>query len=114
MVIFKRFLLLIICMLLVCGAVSAQIASARLEGTVKDASQAVIPGVTVIATNEGTNISYTNSTNDSGFYVFVNLPPGTYTLTSELQGFKKYVQKGIVLQVGDAKNVSIVLEVGIH
>lgn len=108
----KRLFLLTGCMLLVCGIISAQITSARLEGIVKDASQAVVPGVAVIATNEGTNISYTSSTNDSGLYVFVNLPPATYTLTSELQGFKKYIQKGIILQVGDTKNVSITLEIG--
>ena len=62
------------------SAAFAQTAGARLEGIVKDASQAVIPGVTVTATNEGTNISTTSVTNESGFYVFVNLPPGVYTL----------------------------------
>ena len=40
----------------------------RLEGIVKDASQAVIPGVTVTATNEGTNISTTSVTNEAGLY----------------------------------------------
>ena len=69
----------------------AQTAGARLEGIVKDASQAIVPGVTVTATNEGTNISTTTITNETGFYVFVNLPPGTYTLTSELKGFKESV-----------------------
>jgi len=84
----------------------------RLEGIVKDASQAVIPGVTVTATNEGTNISTTSVSNDSGYYVFVTLVPGTYTLTSELQGFKRYVNKGIVLQVGASVTINIVLETG--
>lgn len=90
----------------------AQVVGARLEGIVKDASQAVIPGVAVTATNEGTAISYTGLTNDTGFYVFVNLPPGSYALACELQGFKRYVNKGILLKVGDAVSINIVLETG--
>jgi len=102
-------------LLLVClfpPEAGAQVVGARLEGIVKDASQAVIPGVTVTATNEGTGISYTGLTNDTGFYVFVNLPPGSYALTCELQGFKRYVNKGILLKVGDAVSINIVLETG--
>ena len=84
----------------------------RLEGIVKDASQAVIPGVTVTATNEGTNISTTSLSNETGHYVFVNLVPGTYTLTCELQGFKRFVNKGLVLQVGASVTINITLETG--
>jgi len=94
------------------AAAFAQTAGARLEGIVKDASQAVIPGVAVTVTNEGTNISTTSTTNETGFYVFVNLPPGTYTLASELQGFKRYVNKGIVLQVGATITINITLQTG--
>jgi hypothetical protein len=93
-------------------APSALAQGVRLEGIVKDASQAVIPGVTVTATNEGTNISTTSLTNETGFYVFVNLVPGTYTLTCELQGFKRYVNKGMVLPVGGAVTINIGLETG--
>ena len=75
----------------------------RVEGIVKEASQAVIPGVTVTATNEGTNISMTSITNDTGFYVFVNLVPGTYTVSCELQGFRRSVSKGLVFQVGSTR-----------
>jgi hypothetical protein len=90
----------------------SQVAGARLEGMVYDSSHAAIPGVTVTATNEGTNISITTAANDSGHYVFVNLPPGTYTLTSELRGFKRCTQKGIILQVGAAVTINITLETG--
>jgi len=92
------------------SALMAQTAGARLEGIVKDQSQAVIPGVTVTAVNENTGISYTSLTNDTGLYVFVTLPPGTYTLTCELQGFKRYVNKGLTLNVGATATVNIVLE----
>ena len=94
------------------SALVAQTAGARLEGIVKDQSQAVIPGVTVTAVNENTGISYTSLTNDTGLYVFVTLPPGTYTLTCELQGFKRYVNKGLTLTVGATATVNIVLETG--
>ena len=97
----KSSMILCLYLILTVGNANSQIAGARLEGTVRDASQAIIPGVAVTVTNEGTNISTTSITNDRGFYVFVTLPPGSYTLISELQGFKRYVQKGIVLQVGD-------------
>src|SRR5207247_2623813 len=90
----------------------AQTAGARLEGIVKDSTLAVIPGVTVSATNEGTSISYTSVTNEAGLYVFVNLPPGTYSLSSEVQGFKRYVNKGISLKVADSATINITLETG--
>ncbi len=87
-------------------------AGARLEGIVRDASQAVIPGVTVTASNEATGISTTGISNETGFYVFVSLPPGSYTLTSELQGFKRYVNTGIQLTVGATVTINITLETG--
>ena len=81
----------------------AQSVSARLEGRVMDSTQAVIPGVVVVATNEATNIATEDLTNESGRYIFPNLTPGTYTLSASLPGFKKTVSKGILLQIGDAK-----------
>jgi len=78
----------------------------------RNSSQAVIPGVTVTATNEGTNISTTSVSNEAGLYVFVNLVPGTYTLTCELQGFKRYINKGLVFQVGASVTINITLETG--
>src|SRR5438876_475311 len=78
----------------ICLVGQAQNTTGRLETIVKDTSGAVIPGATVTAINEGTNISYTSPSSDSGLSVF-NLPPGTYTVTSELQGFKRYVGKGV-------------------
>ncbi|MBI4474169.1 MAG: carboxypeptidase regulatory-like domain-containing protein, partial [Acidobacteria bacterium] len=92
--------------------VMAQAVSARLEGIVEDPSKAVVPGVTVIATNSATNISYESVTNEVGRYVFVALPPGTYSLTAELPGFKKTTLTDILLQIGDARTVNVVLQPG--
>ncbi|MBM3790547.1 MAG: hypothetical protein FJW35_09390, partial [Acidobacteria bacterium] len=103
---------LLLLLLLLPPSADAQVAGARLEGIVRDASQAVVPGATVTATNEGTNISFTSLSNETGFFVFVNLQPGTYTLSGELPGFKRFVNKGIVLKVGDTVTVFITLETG--
>jgi len=94
------------------SCVFAQSVSARLEGVLRDQTQAVIPGVTVTVTNESTNISATNVTGDAGRYAFLSLIPGSYTVTAELPGFKKAVQTGLVLQVGDSKTIDITLQPG--
>src|SRR5262245_33830645 len=90
----------------------AQAVSARLEGLVQDQSGAVIPGVTVTAMNEGTNITTESVTNETGRYVFVTLAPGSYRIQAELPGFKRAVRGGVVLQIGDARTVNISLEPG--
>lgn len=100
-----------------CGLVfvpngSSQAVSARLEGLVQDQSQAVIPGVSVVVINEATNITHESVTNETGRYVLVALPPGTYRVEAELPGFKKVVRGGVLLQVGDARTVNITLEPG--
>lgn len=89
-----------------------QAVSARLEGIVQDQTSAVIPGVTVVATNSGTNIKYNSVTNEVGRYVFAALPPGTYSLAAELPGFKTINLTGILLQIGDARTVNMTLEPG--
>ena len=96
-----------------CSALSfGQTAGARLEGIIKDPTGAIIPGVALTATNEKTNVSYASVSNESGFYVFVNLPPGSYRLSAELQGFKRHVSKGIELKVADTAALNIALEIG--
>lgn len=90
----------------------AQVTTARLEGVVKDPTDAVIPGVVVVATNTGTNLSTEAVTNDTGLYVFPRLLPGTYTVSAELKGFKKSINQGVILQVGDTATLNIKLETG--
>ena len=100
--------------LLACGSslVLGQGVSARLEGIVKDPTGGVIPGVTVVATNEGTNLPYEAISNDTGLYVFPNLQAGSYEITAELEGFKKVSQPGVVLQVGDSRTLDVTLAPG--
>src|SRR6476660_7219594 len=69
----------------------AQSAAADLQGSIKDATGAVVPNATVTARNPATNVSRTATSNDEGFYRIVNLPPGDYEITVEASNFKKAV-----------------------
>ena len=85
--------------LLLLGGVAWAQATAQLNGRVSDTSGAVLPGVTVSATQTDTGFSRTVVTDDSGTWVMPNVPIGPYRLEISLQGFRTYVQTGIVLQV---------------
>ncbi len=91
---------------------TGQAVSARLEGIIQDQSKGVIPGVTVTVTNSGTGVAYEAVSNESGRYIFANLPPGTYTLSISQQGFKRLTLRDILLQIGDAKTQDLTLAVG--
>src|SRR4029077_13430522 len=98
-------------LLLTASAAWAQ-ATAQLSGTVRDESGAVLPGVTVTATQTDTGLVRTDVTDETGGYLLTNLPTGPYRLEGGLQGFKTYVQTGIVLQVGGTPTVNATLAVG--
>jgi len=85
---------------------------ATLTGTVTDSSGAVIPGVEVTITNEGTNISVSIVTDEGGRYVVPSLKPGVYTVTASLPGFKKQVNSGVTLQVNQTAKLDLTLTVG--
>src|SRR6188768_2053198 len=90
----------------------AQLATAELNGRVTDASGAVLPGVTVTATQTATGLVRSVVTDGNGGYVISNLPTGPYRLEMSLQGFKSHVQTGLVLQVGATPTVNAALELG--
>src|SRR5947209_11984727 len=82
----------------------AQVTTARLGGIIRDSSGGVIPGVTVVAKNEATGVRHEVVSNDAGLFVLPQLPPGTYTVSCELTGFKRGVVPQVVLQVGDTRS----------
>ena len=90
----------------------AQQATAELNGRVTDSSGAVLPGVTVTATQTATGLERTAVTDGEGAYLLTNLPPGPYRLEISLQGFRGYVQTGLVLTVGATPTVNAALELG--
>ena len=82
-----------------------QTVNATVGGTVGDASGALIPGVTVMATNTGTGIVNTVVSNESGAYQFPALQPGTYKISAELPGFQ--TQTFTNVQLGGAQQVRL-------
>src|SRR5213083_2144041 len=96
--------------LLFAAAASAQLSTAELSGRVTDTSGAVLPGVTVTMTQTDTQAMRTAVTDADGTYVISNLPTGPYRLEVALQGFRSYVQNGIVLQVGATPTINVSLE----
>src|SRR5215475_711463 len=83
-----------------------------ITGTVLDTTKAVIPGVSVVATNGETDAKYETVTTETGNYTLLQLPPGVYQLTAELPGFKKYVRQGITVLVAQTLRIDVSLEVG--
>ncbi len=108
----RQFGLLVSLVLLAAAPARAQLATAELNGRVADASGAVLPGVTVTATQTATGLVRTAVTDETGSYLLSNLPPGPYRLEVALQGFRTYVQTGLVLTVGATPTVNAVLELG--
>jgi hypothetical protein len=87
-------------------------ATSTLAGTVVDTSGGVVPGVDIVVKNDATGGSYTAVTGSDGAFTIPAIPPGTYTATVTLQGFKTVVLKSIVLNVGVTSTVKATLEPG--
>src|SRR6185436_14938362 len=78
----------LLCCASLCGLAYGQASFARVSGTVQDSSGAIVPGVTVTATDVNTNVAKTEITNETGVYNFVSLLPGSYKLSVSLPGFQ--------------------------
>ena len=89
-----------------------QTQSARLQGTIHDASGAIVPNAKVVAVNNATKDSTEATANSSGAYVMPVLRPGTYTLAVEAAGFSKSVVTGIELAVSANISQDVTLDVG--
>ena len=106
-----RLLLVSILMFLpVVAYAQSQATTGVIEGTVADASGAVLPGVTVTLRNTATNYEQTLITDSAGRFRGVLLPLGPYEVTATLEGFAKSVQKGLDLAVGQTQALSVKLQ----
>ncbi len=90
----------------------AQSSTATLSGTVEDANKAVVPGATITVTNVNTTLRRQAVANSEGHFTIQLLPPGTYSLRAEHEGFKIVQVEGVVLNVGDQKALQIQLNAG--
>jgi hypothetical protein len=98
--------------LLYTGLASAQVSTGQISGRVTDVTGAVLPGVTVTATQTDTGFLRVSITNELGVYTLAALPVGPYTLEAVLPGFTTFVQPGITLQVNANLVVDPVMQLG--
>jgi Carboxypeptidase regulatory-like domain/TonB dependent receptor-like, beta-barrel len=106
-------LLLVGTILLLCVSwTQAQTSNASVSGIVLDTSGAVVPGATVQAVNDDTNVANSTTTNSEGIYTIPDLLPGHYHIQISKPGFKTLIKPDIVLRVQDARAMNFTLEVG--
>lgn len=101
-----------IMLVLLAAVCQAQLYYGTIRGTVMDSSGAVNPGVEVQITNLGTNISQTVVSNEVGNYAAPNLIPGTYRVTVEKAGFKRFLADDVELVATADRRVDVHLELG--
>ena len=97
---------------LTASPLAAQVSTAGIFGTVTDRTGAVVGGAEVTVVNTETNFTRSGKSEANGEYSFTALPLGSYKVEASLQGFKKYVQSGVVLDVSRNARVDMVLDVG--
>jgi outer membrane receptor protein involved in Fe transport len=101
---------LVVALLAVSVHASAQSTTGTFQGTVTDSTGAPLPGVTITIVNAQTNLTRTTTTNGSGNYDAPLLPPGRYSVSSELAGFRRLEKSGLVLEVTQNARVDFTLE----
>jgi hypothetical protein len=106
----RRLLIAVALVLSVVSVAAAQLGAGSLSGTVSDDQSAVLPGVTVTLT--GSDRSASAVTDEAGKFRFLNLAPGTYTLTLAVQGFTTVKRDGIAVRVGANTDLPIRMTLG--
>jgi len=89
----------------------SQTTTADLLGTVRDQTEAVIPGATVTVVSTETGLERSTPTNGAGSYRILLLPPGTYEVRAKMPGFVTKVVQGVRLTVGQYAQLNIQLEI---
>jgi hypothetical protein len=99
-------------LLLLPGAVFAQTGSASITGLVADETGGALPGVTVTATNQATNVDYVAITNEAGNYTITSVVIGTYIVKAELTGFRTSTTPTIRLEANQVARLDFKMSVG--
>ena len=97
---------IVVCLLFTSLISPAQGTTTRITGIVQDNAGAAVSGATVTLKSEGTAVSQSVETKESGIYAFDLIQAGTYTISVEKQGFKKYVSTGNIANVNRRQSMS--------
>jgi len=106
-----RVLVALFCLLAITLPALAQ-ATATLQGTVTDTSNAAVPNAKVVVVNQATGVQRTTQTDQAGAYLVPSLPPGAYSVTVSANGFQTFVVHGLVLNVATTVVENAQLKVG--
>ena len=91
---------------------TAQTTLGTIRGTVFDPQQQVVPGATVVVTDESTGVTREVQTDAQGLFEIPNLRSGTYTVTATLTGFRKAQRTGVVLRAASVALIDLSLAIG--
>ncbi len=108
----RRLFFLLALILFLAAMLPAQDPRGTITGRVTDKSGSVIPNLEVKATNLATSVVSAARTTSAGDYRIGFLPPGTYTVTAESAGFKKYIRQGVEVRVTETVEVAFAMELG--
>jgi hypothetical protein len=106
------FLSLVLALHVLPATVLAQTGAASLTGIISDQTGAKVPGATVTATNQATNVEYTAVSNESGNYTITSVPVGTYVLKAELSGFKTATTNPMEVEAKAIVRLDFTLQIG--
>jgi Carboxypeptidase regulatory-like domain/TonB-dependent Receptor Plug Domain len=102
----------ILMILLVAVSASAQQGTTELRGRVIDSQGAVLPGVIVVVRNQETGMFRETASGQDGTFIASGIVPGTYQVSAEMQGFKKFERKDLRLEVGKTSSIDVTMAVG--
>src|SRR5438034_2768904 len=90
----------------------AQTGAASITGLVSDQTGAALPGVTITAKNQSTDVPYVTTSNEAGNYVITSLPVGTYVVTAEFAGFRTVTTNPVTLEANQVARLDVKMMVG--
>ena len=103
---------IVMALLMLAPVASAQQGTTELRGRASDSQGGILPGVTVTVRNQDTGMYRETVSGDDGSFIATGLVPGRYEVVAELQGFKKFNRRDLVLEVGKTATIDVALEVG--
>jgi hypothetical protein len=103
--------LAVVALLVMAATAGAQGTNSTLKGRVVDQNSAGLPGVIVTVSNPSTGFSRGEATESDGGYSIAGIPPGTYTVTYQMSGFKAVEQKNVELNVASIRTIDVSMQV---